>query len=169
MHMVADEADLDPEAPLLQHRSYAMFVSAMCKPNLTAIPVTWHPGFHYRDKPAVFGDLFLFHLRYADARRGLARLQLTREMAWQLPTAGAHERLPDDEWMRRVKAWNAMKKVEDDPWSAHEGVFKQYTDALSTNQFYADHLGIWFAANEYRAGVYGQELLRIPDAFRNVL
>ena len=113
MHSVSEEADLVPGVPVLHQRSHGMFVSAMCKPNLTAVPVSWSPGFHYRDRPAIFGDLFLFHLRYADVRQGLARLQITREMPWHLKEAGAHQRLLDEEWLGRVKRWTSMPVVHD--------------------------------------------------------
>lgn len=169
IHAIETEAELAPDKPVLSQRAFGMFVSAMAKPNLTSVPVLWSPGFHFRDKPAVFGDLFLIHLKYADISDGLARLRITREMAWQSDTAGAHQRVVDEEWLKRVKAWNRMPIAESDPWSIGSGVLQGYTEKIVGNQFFAPHRGIYFVTDDIRAGFFGKELLRFPAAFKDIL
>ena len=167
IHVASQEPGLTPGRPILSQRSYGMFVSAMSKPNITSTPVLWSPGFHHRDRPAVFGDLFLFHLRYADVGEGLARLQTTRKMAWQSEKDGAHQRVLDEDWRRRVNSWASLPVVEDDPWSSKSGILCEYANTIANNQFFAPHRGIYYVKDELRSGVYGKELLRIPEAFRD--
>lgn len=169
IHIRSKETGLVAGKPILSQRSYGMFVSPMCKPSLTGIPVLWNPGFHFRDKPALFGDIFLFHLRYADADEALTRLTITRNMSWQASAAGLHQRLAAEDYLRRLDAWAAMPVVEDDPWSSTSGLLHGYTAAMTSGEFFAPHRGIYFPADEFRHGVLGKELLRIPDAFREIL
>jgi hypothetical protein len=51
---------------LYDQRRWLHPVGPMNKPAITRIPLDWSTGFHFCDQPPRFGDLYLFHLKYAD-------------------------------------------------------------------------------------------------------
>jgi hypothetical protein len=105
-HLPDEEPPFDPARPLGAQRRWVRFASSMCKPALVRRPVAWAPGFHCAaDVPVAFDALYLFHLRYIDLGRGLARLAKTRAMPWADAAAGAHQRVDDAAWadmLRRI-------------------------------------------------------------------
>lgn len=58
-------------APLLGQRSAAVKASAYSKTCLVRTPIRWFPGFHTADVAPAFDDLYLFHMKFADAGRRL--------------------------------------------------------------------------------------------------
>src|SRR5262249_49363829 len=64
LQIVDLDQPLDYSQPLLRQRRYGQFHSALCKPVITRVPLTWEPGFHSCDqRVAVDEDLYLFHIK----------------------------------------------------------------------------------------------------------
>ena len=97
-HLPDIEPPFDPALPVGAQRGWVRFTSSMCKPVLTRVPVNYAPGFHCSDQPLAFGQLYLFHLHWADRDLGLRRLAKTRSMPWADDRFGAHQRISDREW-----------------------------------------------------------------------
>ena len=112
VHRPADEPALDWGREVSLQRSWLRFSSSMCKPVLIRRSVCWAPGFHNIDAPPQFGELFLFHLRYADLESGLARLARTRTQAWVTPQAGSHQRMADQSWTGMLLGMAALPRQE---------------------------------------------------------
>jgi hypothetical protein len=68
---MADEPPLNFKAPLLSQRKFAVKASAYSKTCVVRQPVSWGLGFHTMNARPVFGELYLFHLKFADASRRL--------------------------------------------------------------------------------------------------
>ena len=105
-HIPPLEPTLDPAAPILGQRRHVWFGAGMCKPTITRVPVRWQPGFHCCDhRPDYRRDLYQFHLATMDMDISLARLRLTRAMAWSADTLarghGGHQRVSDEEHLLR--------------------------------------------------------------------
>lgn len=162
LHKIPDEAALNPNLPILRQRSYAHYSSAMNKPNLTSKPVIWWPGFHSREVPAKFGDLFLFHLRYADITQTLARLKTTRDMPWARENAGGHQKVSDVNMVGMVEQWGRLPIINDDPWSADRGLLSEYVKEFKESEKFQRDAGT-FWVDTVR---FGRELLTIPEEFR---
>jgi len=82
-HLLRSEPPIDLSAPILGQRRYARFASGMCKPSIARVPLRWVPGFHWCDRmPEYRTDLYQFHLKWMDMGTSLARLRVTRDMAW---------------------------------------------------------------------------------------
>jgi hypothetical protein len=113
LHLSHEEPALDPLLPIGAQRRWAWFSSAMCKPVLIRRAARWSPGFHSADAPVVFAPLLLFHLRYADRAIAQARLARTRAMPWADLTAGAHQRVPDEEFTQMLERLERMDRRED--------------------------------------------------------
>jgi hypothetical protein len=162
LHKIDEEGPLDSALPILQQRSHGHYSSAMNKPNLTSLPLVWSPGFHSRELPAEFGDLFLFHLRYADLTQTLERLSLTRTMPWVRVDAGAHQRVADDQMIAMIKNWNKLPIREDDPWSAESGRISEYLHIFKSKEImHPGNKAYWVDTVEF-----GSELLKIPAVFQ---
>lgn len=106
LHRIDREAPLDPGRPVLGQRRFVEFESGMCKPSVSRVPLNWDVGFHGADiRPAYRADLFQFHLGYMDRSLALARLAVTRSMAWSEAALqagnGFHQRLSDEDYLRR--------------------------------------------------------------------
>jgi hypothetical protein len=103
-HIIALEAPIDLNAPILGQRRYVRFASGMCKPSISRVPLLWMPGFHWCDQLSEHRtDLFQFHLRRMDVNISLERLRTTREMAWSeqaLLAGGESWRQADEERVR---------------------------------------------------------------------
>ncbi len=83
VHVPDAEAPIDLSRPILAQRGYVQFTSAYCKPLISRIPLLWDPGLHNCDyPPAIDSDLKLFHLKRMDKALALARLRITRALAW---------------------------------------------------------------------------------------
>jgi hypothetical protein len=97
-----EELPLDPNRPILDQRSYCQFFTPECKPVLAKVPIRYEAGFHHCDRKALLDpDLLLVHSKLADFSAALARLSLTREMAWSERAIhagwGNHSRSKDPE------------------------------------------------------------------------
>lgn len=99
-------------------RKKIQFVAAMCKPviALDFTPIKWQSGFHVSNINPVYGDLYLFHARYADVNHGLKRLSITREL-YRPETASCpvdHQKINDDMYLNWVDSWIKFQtSVED--------------------------------------------------------
>jgi hypothetical protein len=162
IHKPDMEDDLVENRSISEQRSFGMYNSPMNKPSLTGIPVTWGIGFHHRERPAVFGDLFLFHLRYADVERGLERLGITRSLSWASEKQGTHQRVQDHEWLGKLQRWQNLPVVEDDPWSFDSGLIPGYISNFVENCYIPERAKIYAS----RSITFGKEILRIPNFFR---
>ena len=105
-HVPELEPPIDLAAPILGQRHFVWFGAGMCKPTITRVPVRWHPGFHCCDcRPDYRTDLYQFHLATMDRDVSLARLRLTRRMAWSESSLavghGGHQRLSDEAHLQR--------------------------------------------------------------------
>lgn len=75
--------DLDRGRPILQQRPYVYFSYWESKPLVSAVPLTWSPGFHACNEEAPLDpDLVLFHLKFADLKHVFRRLAITRNLTW---------------------------------------------------------------------------------------
>jgi Glycosyl transferase family 2 len=162
LHKTSEEGPLDPAQPILQQRSYGHYSSAMNKPNLTSTKVTWWPGFHSREVPAKFGDLFLFHLRYADMTQTLQRLATTREMPWVRENAGQHQRVSDESMVQMVDRWTKLPILESDEWSAERGKLGEYLKAFKESEVKREGSEVYWVDTV----TFGSELLKIPEEFK---
>lgn len=106
LHDVENEGALN-DGPIFQQRSKLQFVASMCKPALTSGETAWIQGFHYSTLQPKYGDLFLFHLRYADVAQGKQRLAVTRsiERPDKKNLALDHQKISDDMFQSWIKAW----------------------------------------------------------------
>lgn len=106
LHDFEAEPSLD-ERPVLRQRNRLLFIAAMCKPTFIRSPARFEKGFHYSDQKPEYGDLYRFHLRYADMDAGLQRLELTRKI--DLPELKhvpvSHQTISDDTFRQWVKSW----------------------------------------------------------------
>jgi hypothetical protein len=163
LHKAPEEGPLDSSKPVLQQRSFVHYSSAMNKPNLTSTNVTWWPGFHSREVPAKFGDLFLFHLRYADMTQTLQRLATTRDMPWIRENAGQHQRVSDESMVQMVERWARLPIVESDPWSAEQGKLGEYLKGFQQSEVKRDGTQVYWVDTV----TFGAELIKIPGAFKS--
>jgi hypothetical protein len=106
-HLLGSEAPIDLRSPILGQRRYVRFASSMCKPSIARVPLLWVPGFHWCDHlPDYRSDLFQFHLRWMDLDTSLARLRITRSMAWS-------ERALRHDWAPRQRQSDQQRIVEE--------------------------------------------------------
>jgi hypothetical protein len=106
-HIPQLEPRLDPSAPILGQRRHVWFGAGMCKPTIARLPLRWKPGFHCCDhRPDYRHDLYQFHLATMDVENSLARLRMTRGMAWSSETLAqghsGHQRITDEEHLMRA-------------------------------------------------------------------
>lgn len=114
IHNIGAEDTLDLEHPITRQRSYAQFVSPMCKTLATREPITWGGGFHSSTLPPKFDDVYLFHLRSVDLPAAFSRLGLTRKMAWAGNEFGAHQRRQNIELLSQFEAYCKWQVKEGD-------------------------------------------------------
>jgi hypothetical protein len=103
-HIVDVEPDLTDGRPILSQRHFCYFHSRMCKPLISRVRMKWEPGFHRCDLPLhVDRNLYLFHLKRADCKRGLARQIVSHRVKWSRQAIearhGAHHRMTDEVFM----------------------------------------------------------------------
>ncbi|MGO3517596.1 MAG: glycosyltransferase family 2 protein [Acetobacter cibinongensis] len=78
-----DLPPVDWSKPILMQRPYGAIRPWSCKTLLSAVPLTWVPGFHTAQQTAYLDeDLWMLHLKYADETRLFTRLAMTRTLAW---------------------------------------------------------------------------------------
>lgn len=161
MHNLNEEAPLRGSEPVLSQRAYGHFSAAMCKPNITRIPVKWARGFHSCEHPPVFGGVFNFHLRYSDLDEGLNRLSTTRTINWANSFEGAHQRVPDSEFERLIRAWSKLPVVENDPWQHDSGLLSQYLANFTASAKRPSGAPVY----DVDLSTFGSELMKIPERF----
>jgi hypothetical protein len=103
-HIVDAEPDLRDGQPILSQRRICYFHSQMCKPLISRVRLKWEPGFHRCDLPLrVDSNLYLFHLKYADRERSMARQKLAKRVKWSRKAVeaqhGAHHRMEDQVYL----------------------------------------------------------------------
>ena len=106
LHDFEAEASLRPGDLISELRSRLELCPAMFKSSLvtSGACVSWSEGFHFSSFKPNFGNLFLFHTRYADLRAGLNRLKITRSISDQPRLKRAsHQQISDvtfKKWLR---------------------------------------------------------------------
>lgn len=91
-----DEAPLDLDKPVLvEQRSYARFVSPMCKTCFTSVDFKVPATFHYVPLYPSFGSLFLFHMKHADTVIEADWGSATRSIEFADPTRSEHHNRTD--------------------------------------------------------------------------
>ncbi|MBR0653614.1 glycosyltransferase family 2 protein [Plastoroseomonas arctica] len=81
LHEPAREAAFDRRLPILAQRRRVKFARHYCKTLIASVPVRWGPGFHACSshvQPS--GELFLFHLKYADRDIFIRSLETRRQV-----------------------------------------------------------------------------------------
>ncbi len=121
----SEEQRIDLSRAILAQRRWVRFWGGECKCVMTRRPLTWSPGFHDSNYRPEFAQLFLFHLRYYDLDTGLERLGRTRAQAWALPTAGEHQRWPDEKWKAIFLAFADFPRRTDVPFESEEEPIKE--------------------------------------------
>ena len=160
VHVPSVERPLALTLPVTRQRRWVRFASAMCKPVAIRQPVTWAPGFHCIGERPAFGDLYLFHLRYADLGRGLVRLARSRAQPWRDEDAGAHQRMPDADWAAMVHSMAGLPRVRPDRLDREAPPLRSWLDRVEQSA----------AAREgerYRIDLHlsGDALWRLPTRF----
>jgi hypothetical protein len=162
VHDIEHEPGLQP-GPVSGQRSKLQFVASMCKPLLISRPTTWTPGFHTSSNRPSFGDLFLFHLRYADLNEGRERLGVTRALLRPDRTNSPvdHQKIPDatfEEWMRH---WLSFPVAEE------EDIFDSpvIRDMLGTFGFALSARGTY----DFDYTLRSPQLFLFPAAWRGIV
>jgi len=160
--------DFDKEPPLdswpiSSIRKNYQFVAAMCKPAivLSGHNSVWGPGFHVSNMIPKFGDLYLFHARYADITEGLDRLKITRniERPEQKFAEVDHQKISDNTFISWITDWIGFDKVDDDVTRKSKLITKYINNFLFTltdNLYSFDY--------SYRSDV----LFKLPNRFINL-
>ena len=151
-HLPDEEAALDGVLPVGMQRRWARFSAAMCKPAFVRRPVRWRPGFHGCDVPAVFGALYLIHLRYADLGAGLARLARTREQAFATPGTNPHQRVSDAAFEGMLRAIAALPR-EREAVGLGSAVLAPWVGRMEAG----------WARGDAQLSLAGEALWRLPD------
>ena len=162
LHIPELERPLSRGLPVARQRRWLRFSSAMCKPVLIRQPVDWAPGFHSVEAPPEFGELYLFHLRYADLGRGLVRLAKTRAQPWQEEAAGAHQRMRDEDWEAMLRSMAGLDRRDAGALRPHEAPLAPWLERVRASA--AGREG-----QTYRIDLHisGDELWRLPTRFRD--
>lgn len=165
-HLEQEEPAIDISRPVSLQRGWSWFNSALCKPVMIREPVVWAPGFHSATAPEAagplaFDHLFLFHLRYFDVARGLARLARTRAMAWASEHAGQHQRQPDEKWLRLVAGVASLPRARDADLDRKRPPLAPLLDATIASQ-----AGRETKTYKIDLGIHGRSLLPIPPRFK---
>lgn len=162
VHVPAIERPLSRALPVSRQRRWLRFSSAMCKPAMIRQPVDWAPGFHSVDAAPEFGELYLFHLRYADLGRGLVRLAKTRAQPWQEAAAGAHQRMTDADWEAMLRSMAGLDRRDAGALRPGEAPLAPWLERVRESA--AGREG-----QTYRIDLHisGDELWRLPARFRD--
>jgi len=158
-----EDADFDPNRPVLAQRTGVAFSSALCKPVLIRRPVRWSPGFHSADADLTFDDLFLFHLRYFDRKAALARLDRTRAMPWADQAAGAHQRVSDEDFTAMLDNFARMGRRDDVAFDSAASPLQDWIEAVLNSQ-----AGRERAPYPIDLHLNNYEIWRIPERFHAI-
>jgi hypothetical protein len=162
LHDFQAEPSLD-DRPVLRQRNRLLFVGAMCKPTFIRAPARFEKGFHCSDQKPEYGDLYRFHLRYADMEAGLQRLELTRKLE-NIESKGAtidHQKISDDTYRQWVKSWVSYPSSD-----AEIGVrnpdFQIFAASLPGSASSSGMFG-------FDCSLRGNIIYRVPERFRNLV
>ena len=160
VHVPDRERPLARGLPVTRQRHWLRFSSAMCKPVLIRRAVDWAPGFHSVNADPEWGELYLFHLRYADLGRGLLRLAKTRTQPWQEEAAGAHQRMTDADWEAMLRAMAGLDRRHAGALRPEEAPLAPWLERVRASA--AGRTG-----ETYRIDLHisGDELWRLPGRF----
>lgn len=157
------DPSLDPARPFLGQRSYVWFNSALCKPALTRGPLDWSPGFHCMSHPTVFGNLYLFHLRYFDREIGLRRLHRSRNQPWSHPDQASHQRFSDEEWLGRLDGTGRPEHIRNVEAEQRNELVRERLNAVIASRAGREN-------QQYRVAldIRGPGLWHVPERFYNI-
>lgn len=161
IHLMGHELPYQASRLVLSQRSWVFRSSSMCKPVIIRRPVVWAPGFHSADAPAAFSQLYLFHLRWYDLDTGLRRLAKTREMAWEYPDAGDHQKVSDEELVQQFTGFSSLMPDERDLDAGTDPV-RAFTDAVLASQFGRENETFRITLD-----IWPDTIWRIPERFRS--
>lgn len=136
LHDAQNEQNLD-ERPILEQRRKLQFVASMCKSVIIKQPTRWVPGFHSSSNTPSYGDLLLFHLRYADQMEGFERLALTRSIRRpdDKGAIGDHQKISDETYAQWVRQWCKYPETESS-LDLRDELIKSYVESFSfSNQY----------------------------------
>ncbi len=162
LHDYAEEPPLG-ENLLSEVRQKLQLVGAMCKPSVAdrSKPKRWSKGFHCSNYKPIYGDLYLFHSRYADIDDGLCRLGLTREIDNpELCNNNNHHTISDDTYRKWVSDWCNFPISNEEITSQTGKVF----DYLQSHSWKTDKDGIYSFDYSHRS----KEIYILPKRFRGV-
>lgn len=106
LHEFSSEPEIKFGDKITESRSFLQLNTSMCKAVavVSDCGLEWSCGFHFSSVFPRFGDLFLFHTRYADLKAGLKRLSLTRGMCDQPRLMlASHQRISDETYIQWLK------------------------------------------------------------------
>lgn len=161
---VSPEPPLDLAKPLLPQRKFARLAASMCKPSICQEAPRWNPGFHTCDLwPGMDKDLFLFHMKFADRDRCLARLRFTRDMPWSdisiSKARGKHQRQKDEDLIRSFDADDgAIRRGLSEP-PDFAGEVNLVNQKVSKDK----------KGNVIRGITWPSSMIEIPERFKRVL
>ena len=164
LHHIPDrEPALDFTQPIGAQRQWVRFSAALCKPVLVRRAVEWAPGFHCCDAPIVLDRLYLLHMRYADLGAGLRRLARTRVQAVLDPTGSEHQRVPDVDFERMMRAIAELPRQDGvlDPWL---GPLSGWLDRLRASRVLRET-----QVYKLDLGLSGDVLWRLPPDMRALI
>jgi hypothetical protein len=160
-HLPDEEPAFDFARSVGAQRRWARFAASMCKPALVRRPMAWAPGFHCAaEVPVSFDALYLFHLRYVDLDRGLARLAKTRSMPQASAQANQHHRVADAAWEGMVRRIAELPHAS----IAFDAATPPIADWLG--RLRASMAGRDAETYRYDLGLAGDALWEIPADFR---
>ncbi len=149
------------DGPILSQRNNLLFVGAMCKPTLLRRKVRFGVGFHNSSEPPVYGDLYRFHLRYADIGAGLDRLKITRQLERPEHKSSPmdHQKITDETYQSWVSSWLRYPRASD-PLGEENPDFQVFK---SQSLDLAKQGRLWTFDYSYR----GRRVYTVPEEFRN--
>ncbi len=157
-HSYDDEGELNLSRPILAQRGYGYFLGAMCKTQVTSVPLSWGGGFHTCDKHQQFGGIYNFHLKQMDRSIALDRLRFLRSIPRD-GNFGIHQMIEDEKMKNIFRQINGRDRVEDFDFSMH---VQELLGLIKEN-----HAGK-FAFEVDFPSKYPPHLRRIPDQFKGV-
>ena len=160
LHAFPEEGDIDLARPITEQRRYAAVSSPVSKPNLLRRPVTWSPGSHSGNCRTVFGDLYMFHLRWFDQGLGMQRLNRTRQMAWARDGAGSHQRVEDEKMVALFQGFARLSKDNDAEFSRSEGPISSFISEILESRKTREH-----DIYKISLDIWGNNMLKLPSRF----
>lgn len=165
LHHQRQEPDLDPSRTLLSQRQFVKYSPGMCKPVVKRVPRDWSNAFHRINREfTVDRDLWMFHLKYADAatmatvaehRRRVHEEENRghRDSFWPLGPERLTQKLAG--WTQEADGSSVIPEF-DSAAVELEGLIVGFED------------GSWGSSVRQVDGLEGNPLRRVPGRFRDV-